>query len=48
MALVYYNPEVVRRKRLKELTPDKVQSAFEGNNITVFTEISELQKHCGL
>ena len=44
VALVYYNPEVVRRKRLKELTPDKVRSAFGGKNITVFTEISELQK----
>ena len=44
VALVYYNPEVIRRKHLKELTPDKVRSAFGGKNITVFTEISELQK----
>ena len=44
VAFVYFNPEVIRHNHLKELAPDEVRSAFGGKNITVFTEISELQK----
>ena len=44
VAFVYYNPEAIQHKHLKELVPDEVCSAFGGNNITVFTDINELQK----
>ncbi|HPT43301.1 MAG TPA: Mur ligase family protein [Paludibacteraceae bacterium] len=44
VAFVYYNPEVIQHKRLKELVPYEVRSAFGGNNITVFTDTNELQK----
>ncbi|MBP1664672.1 MAG: Mur ligase middle domain protein [Bacteroidetes bacterium] len=44
VAFVYYNPEVIQHKRLKELVPEEVRSAFGGNNITVFTDTNELQK----
>ena len=36
--------EVIQHKRLKELVPYEVRSAFGGNNITVFTDTNELQK----
>jgi len=42
-ALVYYNPEVIKHKRLKEITPDKVKEAFGGENLTVFTDSEKLQ-----
>jgi len=43
LAFVYYNPEVVAHKKLKEITPEKVARAFGGNNVTVFCDSQELQ-----
>jgi len=43
IAYVYYNPEVIHHKRLKELVPEEVKTAFGGKNITVFTDTNELQ-----
>ncbi len=43
VAYVYYNPEVIEHKRLKELQPEQVQLAFGGNNVTVFTDSVALQ-----
>ncbi len=43
VAYVYYNPEVIEHKRLKELQPEQVQQAFGGNNVTVFIDSLALQ-----
>jgi len=43
MAFVYYNPEVIQHKRLKEIDPEQVKNAFGGNNLEVFTESEALQ-----
>ncbi|NLI72993.1 MAG: peptidoglycan synthetase [Bacteroidales bacterium] len=43
IAFVYYNPKVIKHKRLKELNPDDVKTAFGGENISVFTDSEELQ-----
>jgi len=43
VAFVYYNPEVIQHKRLKEIKPEQVQQAFGGTNLTVFTDSEALQ-----
>lgn len=43
VAFVYYNPEVIKHKRLKEITPEQVEAAFGGTNLTVFTDSEKLQ-----
>ena len=43
VAYVYYNPEVIQHKRLKEIDPEQVKKAFGGNNLEVFTDSQALQ-----
>lgn len=43
MAFVYYNPEVIHHKRLKDIEPEQVKKAFGGNNLEVFTDSAALQ-----
>ena len=43
-AFVYYSPEVVQHKCLAEINPEQVKSAFGGENLTVFTDTTLLQK----
>ena len=43
MAFVYYNPEVIQHKRLKDIEPEQVKKAFGGNNLEVFTDSAALQ-----
>ncbi|MEA4851446.1 MAG: Mur ligase family protein [Paludibacter sp.] len=43
VAFVYYNPEVIQHKRLKEIDPEQVKNAFGGNNLEVFTDSAALQ-----
>jgi UDP-N-acetylmuramate: L-alanyl-gamma-D-glutamyl-meso-diaminopimelate ligase len=43
MAFVYYNPEVVQQKHLKEIKPELVKIAFGNENLTVFNDINALQ-----
>ena len=43
MAFVYYNPEVIQHKRLKDIEPEQVKKAFGGNNLEVFTDSEALQ-----
>ena len=43
VAFVYYNPEVIHHKRLKEINPEQVKSAFGGTNLTVYTDSEALQ-----
>ncbi len=42
-AFVYFNPEVIEHKKLKEITPEKVKEAF-GGNVEVFTNSEKLQE----
>jgi UDP-N-acetylmuramate: L-alanyl-gamma-D-glutamyl-meso-diaminopimelate ligase len=44
VAFVYYNPEVIQHKHLKDIKPEHVKLAFGGNNLTVFTDSEALQK----
>jgi len=44
VAFVYYNPEVIHHKRLKEITPEQVKVAFGSDNLTVFTDSQALQQ----
>jgi UDP-N-acetylmuramate: L-alanyl-gamma-D-glutamyl-meso-diaminopimelate ligase len=43
VAFVYYNPEQIHHKRLKEIQPEQVKNAFGSNNLTVFTDTQDLQ-----
>ncbi len=43
IAFVYFNPEVIHHKHLKEINPEQVKAAFGGNNLTVYTDSNELQ-----
>ena len=44
VAFVYYNPEVIQHKHLKDIQPEHVKKAFGGSNLTVFTESEALQQ----
>jgi len=43
VAFVYYNPEVIQHKHLKNIDPEQVKLAFGGKNLTVFTDSEALQ-----
>jgi UDP-N-acetylmuramate: L-alanyl-gamma-D-glutamyl-meso-diaminopimelate ligase len=42
IAIVYYNPEVIKHKKLDDITPDQVKSAFNKKNLVVYTDQKEL------
>ena len=44
VAFVYYNPDVIQHKHLKDIEPDHVKKAFGGSNLTVFTDPEALQQ----
>ena len=44
VAFVYYNPEVILHKHLKDIDPEQVKLAFGGGNVTVFTDSEALQQ----
>lgn len=43
-AYIYFNPETIKHKRLKEISAKQVSDAFGGDNITVFTESDKLKE----
>jgi len=43
IAFVYYNPEVIQHKHLKNIDPEQVKQAFGGKNLTVYTDSEALQ-----
>lgn len=45
MALVYYNPEVVKRKGLDTLDANSIRDAFQHKSLDVYTDIKSLEKH---
>jgi len=42
-AFVYYNPDVIQHKHLKNIDPEQVKQAFGGKNLTVYTDSEALQ-----
>lgn len=44
VAFVYYNPEVIEHKKLKNILPEEVKTAFGGTNLQVFTDSEKLQE----
>lgn len=42
IAIVYYNPEVIKHKKLDAITPDQVKNAFNKENLVVYTDQKEL------
>ena len=44
VAFVYYNPEVIQHKHLKDILPEQVKQAFGGTNLQVFTDSQALQQ----
>lgn len=43
----YLDTDVVKHKRLKDITPAQVKNAFGGDNITVFTDSQKLKSELG-
>jgi len=43
-AYVYFNPETLKHKKLKEITKQQVKDAFASDNVEVFTNSDELMK----
>jgi len=43
IAFVYYNPDVIQHKHLKNIDPEQVKLAFGGKNLSVFTDSEALQ-----
>ena len=44
-ALVYYNKETIKHKKLEDLSEETVASAFGTSNIEVYTSSKELLDH---
>jgi len=44
IAFVYYDPEVIKHKHLKEIKQEQVKQAFGGKNLSVFTDSNALQQ----
>jgi UDP-N-acetylmuramate: L-alanyl-gamma-D-glutamyl-meso-diaminopimelate ligase len=44
-ALVYFNPDVVKRKKLPELTPDEVKHHFDREDLLVYNDSRALVDH---
>lgn len=44
-ALVYYNPQVIAHKKLREISPEQVLQAFNRPDLKVFTKSSEVQDY---
>jgi UDP-N-acetylmuramate: L-alanyl-gamma-D-glutamyl-meso-diaminopimelate ligase len=41
-AIVYFNPQVIAHKKLKEITPEQVMKAFNRRDLKIFTKSSEV------
>lgn len=44
-AIVFFNPEVLKHKRLQTITVSQVAKAFGGTNVTVYTDSEKLQSY---
>ena len=43
-AFVYFSPDTVKHKRLKEISAEQVKQAFNSDNVKVYTDTEKLQK----
>lgn len=44
VAIVYFNPEVIKHKKLKSFSPETVAEDFGGKNIEVFTDVKKMEE----
>ena len=44
-AIIYFNPEIVERKKLETITEQDIYQAFKHSNLKVFTKIDLLKEH---
>ncbi|WP_462317631.1 UDP-N-acetylmuramate--L-alanine ligase [Marinilabilia sp.] len=44
-AVVFYNPEVVKHKKLPPIDPQEVKNAFEKNGLSIFTNPTDLKQY---
>jgi len=42
-AFVYFNPKTIEHKKLEQITKGDVKTAFNSDNVTVFTDLNELK-----
>jgi UDP-N-acetylmuramate: L-alanyl-gamma-D-glutamyl-meso-diaminopimelate ligase len=44
-AIVYYNPHTIEHKKLKSISEEQVRSAFQRDDLKIFTDSSALKKY---
>lgn len=44
-AIVFYSPEALKVKKIKEITPEQIKEAFQNQNLVVFTEPKTLEAY---
>jgi UDP-N-acetylmuramate: L-alanyl-gamma-D-glutamyl-meso-diaminopimelate ligase len=44
VAMVYYDPEIIEQKRLKQFEPEQVKTSFGKADLQVFTNKNDLEK----
>jgi UDP-N-acetylmuramate: L-alanyl-gamma-D-glutamyl-meso-diaminopimelate ligase len=44
-AIVYFNPEVIAHKKLKNITTDQVHEAFNRNDLKIFTKSADVTRY---
>jgi UDP-N-acetylmuramate: L-alanyl-gamma-D-glutamyl-meso-diaminopimelate ligase len=47
-AIVYFNPESIKHKRLESISKEQVRNAFNRYDLLVFTESKKLEKYLKL
>jgi len=45
IAIIYYNTETLKQKKLRDITKDEIQNAFKRTDLIVFTNSNKLEKH---
>jgi UDP-N-acetylmuramate-alanine ligase len=43
-AIVFYNPEVVKHKKLPEILPSDIREGFQRKNLIVYSDLKDLEK----
>tara|TARA_B100001093_G_scaffold519927_1_gene611418 strand:- start:140 stop:1495 length:1356 start_codon:yes stop_codon:yes gene_type:complete len=45
IAIIYYNTETLKQKKLRDITKDEIKNAFKKTDLVVFTNSNKLEKH---
>jgi UDP-N-acetylmuramate: L-alanyl-gamma-D-glutamyl-meso-diaminopimelate ligase len=45
IAIIYYNTETLKQKKLRDITKDEIKNAFKKTDLIVFTNSNKLEKH---